>query len=84
VLQGFTAIGGVADDEVWQADEGEFRPWRRRFDDDVSTTPVPLEAVRDALELTSGPDWGHQLRRGLVELSDADVACLAAAMGATR
>jgi len=51
---------------------------------DTSATPVPLDAVRGDLELTAGPNWGYQLRRGLVELSDADAACLAAATGAPR
>ena len=29
-LRAFTALGRVVDDEVWQADEGDFRPWRCR------------------------------------------------------
>jgi hypothetical protein len=83
-LQEFTAIGRVADDELWQADEGEFRPWRRRVDYDTSSHSVPLETVRADLELTSGPHWGHQLRRGLVPLGDRDAGVLALAMGAGR
>lgn len=85
-LQEFTAIGRVADDELWQADEGEFRPWPRRVDYDAPAHPVPLETVRADLELTLGPHWGHQLRRGLVPLGDRDagVLALALAMGADR
>jgi len=30
--------------------------------------------------LTTGPTWGHRLRRGLVPLTDGDVAVLRAAM----
>ena len=31
-LRSFTALGTVADDVIWQADEGDFRPFRRRVD----------------------------------------------------
>jgi hypothetical protein len=27
-VQAFTIIGQVADEELWQADEGSFKPWR--------------------------------------------------------
>lgn len=83
-LQQFTAIGRVADDEVWQADEGDFRPWRRRVDYRTEARPVPIGSVRDDLELTAGPNWGYQLRRGLVPLSDHDATVLTTAMAADR
>jgi hypothetical protein len=81
-LQEFTAIGRVADDELWQADEGDFRPWRRRVDYETSARQVALESVRAGLELTAGAHWGHQLRRGLVPLSDHDAQFLSSSMGA--
>jgi hypothetical protein len=83
-LQAFTAIGRVADDELWQADEGEFRPWRRRVEYEMSARPVALETVRADLELTAGTHWGRQLRRGLVPLSEHDAELLAEAMGVGR
>jgi hypothetical protein len=83
-LQEFTAIGRIADDQVWQADEGDFRPWRRRVDYDTSASAVALGTVRDRLDLTAVPRWGHQLRRGLVELTDHDADLLATAMGTDR
>ncbi len=83
-LRAFTAIGTVADDVVWQADEGEFRPFRRRVDYLADARPVPLAEVRDRLELTSEPGWGALLRRGLVPLTDDDAAALAAAMRSAR
>jgi hypothetical protein len=77
-LQACTAVGEVADDEIWQADEGDFRPWRRR----VSYVADAREVrVRDLdLALTQQPNWGYQLRRGLVELSAADFGQIKAAM----
>ncbi len=81
-LKAFTAIGTVADDEVWQADEGEFRPWRRRISYDSTAAEVALERLCADLDLTQEANWGYQLRRGLVELSTHDFRCIAAAMGA--
>jgi hypothetical protein len=66
---------------VWQADEGEFRPWRRRVEYDTGAAEVPLVQVQADLELTQGPNWGYPLRRGLVELSDHDFMRIARAMG---
>ena len=80
MLQAFTAIGTIADDEIWQADEGDFKPYRRRVDYDVSARTTPVETLRQELELTSGPNWGYQLRRGLVQLSDHDVTVIRRAM----
>ena len=79
-LQEFTAWGVIADDEIWQADEGDFKPFRRRVNFDQAT-PAKLADVRDQLILTQGPNWGYQLRRGLVELDPADARAIRASMG---
>jgi hypothetical protein len=71
----------IADDEIWQADEGDFRPFRRRVRYQ-RTRPVLLAAITTQLALTSGLNWGHQLRRGLVSLDPADVELLRDAMNA--
>jgi len=71
-LRAFTAVGRIADDELWQADEGGFHPWRRRAEYEPVPDPVPLDRVRTGLELTRAPNWGYPLRRGLVELSRGD------------
>jgi hypothetical protein len=79
VLQEFTAIGEVADPEIWQADEGSFKPWRRR----VRYVPSAAVAIRDLpLDLTAKPNWGYQLRRGLIPLSEHDFRAIRSAMGA--
>lgn len=78
-LQAFTAIGEVADAEIWQADEGDFKPWRRR----VAYAPAHSAAIHELpLELTAQPNWGYQLRRGLVPLSEHDFRAIEAAMTA--
>lgn len=82
-LQTFTAIGRIPDDDVWQQDEGEFKPWRRRVDYDTDAHEVPLHAIKDRLQLTSKPNWGYQLRRGLIELSPEDFEVIRNAMKGT-
>ncbi|MHB8275408.1 MAG: MarR family transcriptional regulator [Dermatophilaceae bacterium] len=78
-LRQFTAIGTIADDVIWQADEGDFKPFRRRvrYED---AQPVSVKDVKTLLRLTSAPNWGYQLRRGLVPLDPVDVAVLRESM----
>jgi len=73
-------VGRIADDEIWQAEEGSFKPWRRRVDYDARAQDAQLYCVRDRLQLTSAPNWGYQLRRGLIELSHEDFSTISAAM----
>lgn len=80
-LRAFTAIGRVADGEVWQADEGEFHPWRRRVDYAAHAAEVAAADLEGRLELTARPSWGYALRRGLVPLSAADFAVIAGRWG---
>jgi hypothetical protein len=83
-VRAFTAIGRLPDSEIWQADEGSFTPWRRRVDYIGGARHAPIEALRDQLDLTSGPRWGDQLRRGLIPLSDQDLAMIYRAMTGTE
>ncbi len=80
-LQAFTAIGRVLDEDVWQADEGEFKPWRRRVAYESGATEAALKPLAGELDLTAGPNWGYQLRRGLLELTEADFLRIRSAMG---
>jgi hypothetical protein len=79
-LQAFTAVGRLPDDEIWQADEGTFRPFRRRADYRRDARHAPLADLRDRLDLTADPHWGYLLRRGLVPLTDHDLALVHEAM----
>lgn len=74
----FTAIGTVTDDEVWQAHEGDFHPWRRRVDYLPTAAEIPIRSLR--LDLTAEPNWGYQLRRGLISLTEHDFNEIHAAM----
>ena len=79
-LQAFTALGVIADDEIWQAHEGDFHPWRRRVDYLPDVTETPIRSL--GLDLTARTGWGVQLRRGLVPLTEPDVRRIRAAMQA--
>lgn len=78
-LRRFTAVGVISGEEIWQADEGTFHPYRRAVDYRVARH-VPVEELKAALELTNSPNWGYQLRRGLIVLSDADARIIETAM----
>jgi len=80
-LQAFTAIGKVADNEIWQADEGEFKPFRRRVQY-FKGHDAPIRPLLDVLSLTAGKtNWGYVFRYGLVEVTKEDFQVIAAAMG---
>ena len=84
-LREFTAIGIVAPGEVWQAEQGDFRPWRRKVDWDDSATAAPITPLLDVLELTRGiRNWGLQLQKGHLPLSEHDFRIIAQQMGAER
>lgn len=77
MVKAFTAIGRIDDREPWQADEGDFQPWRRAVTY-ADATEAPIKGLD--LELTSKPNWGVQLRRGVLELSEHDFRAIEEAM----
>ncbi|WP_211188230.1 EVE domain-containing protein [Gordonia asplenii] len=80
-LRAFTAVGIVADDDIWQADEGSFKPYRRRVNY-LDAEAVPLAELHTRLVLTTAPNWGYQLRRGLISLSENDFRLIQTTMTA--
>lgn len=73
VLREFTAIGRIADARPIVDPDNEFRPWRRRTDYDPDAMATSIRPLLSVLELTRGdPNWGYQLRRGLLEISRHD------------
>jgi EVE domain len=81
-LQSFTAIGAVRDGAPYQADvDGGFMPFRRDVDWHRGDE-TPIKPLVGRLEFTTGKrNWGFQLRFGLFEISEHDMAMIAAAMG---
>lgn len=80
LLQHFTAIGAIADDKMWQADEGAFQPFRWRVEYSFAARPVDLGELRGALDFTNTTNWGYRLRQGLITLSEHDSSILSGAM----
>ena len=88
LLRELTAIGRIADDDVYQAhdldSDSRWRPWRRRVDYDLTATDAPIRPLVPVLDLSrNDPNWGYQLRKGLVELSRHDFETIVAQMRAT-
>ncbi|WP_421995781.1 EVE domain-containing protein [Reyranella sp.] len=79
-LQAFTAIGTIRDGKPYQADMGAgFRPFRRDVAWHEAGT-VAIAGLLGQLSFTRDGNWGHRLRQGVVEISDADMAMIAEAM----
>ena len=82
-LKAFTAIGRVTDDEIWQADEGDFKPWRRKVDYSKSVD-APIQPLLDKLTIIEGKtNWGYLFRFGLLEIPVEDFETIATAMKAS-
>ena len=80
-LQSFTAIGVISDGSPYQAEMEGFSPFRRDVDWRTAAE-VPIKPLLDRLEFTTAKrNWGYQLRFGLFEISEHDMATIAAAMG---
>ncbi|MFP3466331.1 EVE domain-containing protein [Leifsonia sp. SIMBA_070] len=91
-LKQFTGVGRIADDQVFQVTQGpamsgpasDFKPWRRRVDWDHDAVATPIRPLLPALDFTRDrPDWGYQLRRGVIELSRHDFELIRAQMRPT-
>ncbi len=79
ILQAFTAVGWIANGEPWQADEGQFQPWRRSVNYDDGT-PVSLQLLKPRLHLTQEKNWGYALRRGVIPMAREDFNLIRTAM----
>jgi hypothetical protein len=80
-LQAFTAIGRVADDEVYQADlDPEFQPWRRKMEF-LPCTETPIRPLLDDLNFViDKARWGYRFRTGVFEIDEHDFEVLRNAM----
>ncbi|TFD46526.1 EVE domain-containing protein [Cryobacterium frigoriphilum] len=74
-LREFTAIGRIAPGPAFQTGDSysAYNPWRRRTDYDTDAVAASIRPLLSVLDLSRGnPDWGYQLRRGLIEISRHD------------
>ncbi|QOS79284.1 EVE domain-containing protein [Paenibacillus sp. JNUCC31] len=81
VLQAFTAIGRVADNQVYTYRMSDsFVPYRRNVQYFPSQT-VSIADLLDQLILTRGqPRWGYRFRYGHLQIQREDFLTIAAAM----
>lgn len=74
-LKAFAAIGRIADGTVFQAGSAssDFRPWRRKADYEADAEEAPIRPLLAVLDFSrDNPNWGYQLRRGMIEISKHD------------
>jgi hypothetical protein len=81
-VQGFTAIGRIEDGAPYRADMGGgFVPYRKK----VAFFPAqdaPIKPLLPRLSFTKDrKSWGYAFRRGVIGITAADYALIAAAMG---
>lgn len=82
-LQAFTAIGRVADDELYQVEMSrDFRPWRRNveFSPCVQAPIAPL--IEQLSFIKNKRRWGYVFRFGLFEIPCTDFELVERAMTA--
>ena len=82
-LQAFTAVGRVADEELYQVEMAPgFVPWRRDVEF-VACTETSIRPLIDALSFIKDKQrWGYIFRRGLFEIPRRDFHVITRAMGA--
>ena len=82
-LQAFTAIGRVADDELYQFEMAPgFVPWRRKVEF-LPSVEAPIRPMLDKLTFIRDKQrWGYVFRFGLFEISCGDFEVIRRAMNA--
>lgn len=80
-LQAFTAIGRIADDELYQVEmTPDFHPWRRNVDFS-SCMETPIRPLIDDLDFIEDKKrWGYRFRFGVFPVDDHDLELIRSAM----
>ena len=82
-LQEFTAIAQLPDDDLFEGDDGNMKPWRR-LAEYKQCTPAPIRSLLDELSFTAGKtNWGYAFRFGLLEIPEHDFERIADSMQVT-
>ena len=82
-LRAFTAVGQVADGEIYQGEMGpDFHPFRRRITYRKEAREALIKPLLGYLSFSRETNnWGMVMRRGLVEITPEDLDMIADAMG---
>ncbi len=79
-VQAFTAIGQVAGEAIWQANEGDFKPYRRKVNY-ARATDATIRPLLEQLNFTQDKaNWGYAFRYGLFEINEHDFSLIARTM----
>ena len=81
-LKSFTAIGRIADEEIFEVEESpDWKPFRRRVTyfpaKDAEASPL----VPDLKFIRNKKAWGYVMRFGLIEIPEEDFLLIAQKMG---
>ena len=77
-LQAFTAIGQILARETYQADMGNFKPWRRDVRFLEVAQIVPIRPLIAKLEFIKDPKrWGYPFLHGHLEIGRSDFELIA-------
>lgn len=81
LVQAFTAIGRVADEDLYQVEQVPgFTPWRRNVEF-VKTLEAPIRPLIDQLSFIKDKRrWGYTFRLGLFKIPGDDFAAISRAM----
>jgi DNA-binding MarR family transcriptional regulator/predicted RNA-binding protein len=81
LVQAFTAIGRVVDEELYQVEQAPgFTPWRRNIEF-VRSTEAPIRPLIDQLSFIKNKHrWGYIFRTGLFNIPQEDFAVISHAM----
>ncbi len=79
-LQVFSAIGQITDNEIYQVDEGNFKPFRRNVLY-FKAQQVHIKPLIEELNFIKNKTrWGYSFRFGLLQISSQDFATIAKSM----
>ncbi len=83
ILQAFTAVARVTDEDLYQAEMSSgTRPWRRRIAP-LASDRTPIAPLISALDfIQDKASWEGSLRRGIFEIGTNDALRIAEAMHA--
>ena len=81
-LQAFTAVGQLVAGETYQADMGDFKPWRRDVAYFEPSQDAPIQGLLEHLGFIQDPKrWGYPFRFGHLEITKSDFELISRDMG---
>jgi hypothetical protein len=84
-LKSFTALGFIADDEIYQVEESpDFKPFRRRVKYVATRDAEAAPLVGELKFIRNKKAWGYVMRFGLIEIPEEDFRFIAEKMGAGK